>query len=89
MRLHVLCECDGYMQEYAPRLSALGMVCLGGCPASRVEDRVKHSNVRLKIITSIPPIFKGLPESTFLTYADLRCTALKLLDRVSTTAISN
>jgi hypothetical protein len=63
MRQHVLCECDGHMQEYAPRLSALGMVhvCLGGCPSSRVEDRVKRSNVRLKMITSILPIFTGLP----------------------------
>jgi hypothetical protein len=50
MRLHVLCECDGHMQESAPCLSASSLVRLGECPASRVEDCGKHSNVRLKMI---------------------------------------
>jgi hypothetical protein len=41
------------MQEYAPRVPASGLVSLGECPASRVEDRGKHSNVRLKMIIVI------------------------------------
>jgi hypothetical protein len=50
MSVHVLRECEGHMQESAPHFSASGLVRLGGCPAVRVEDYGKHSNVRLKII---------------------------------------
>jgi hypothetical protein len=91
MRLRVLCECDGQMQESAPCLSASSLVRLGECPASRVEDCGKHSNVRLKmIIISLTHIHKNaiMPYSTFLTDADYGCTVLKLPDRVFTTTIS-